>query len=95
MAAPHAAGVAALFLERRPTASPAQVADAIRDNATSGRLSLEDVDQDGRADLVLHFSIPSLVQNGDLNDRTTRLFLGGEMLDAWPVHGSDGVRIVP
>jgi Subtilase family/Peptidase inhibitor I9 len=35
MAAPHVAGVAALTLERNPAATPAQVADMIRDSATS------------------------------------------------------------
>ncbi|GAA2478396.1 S8 family peptidase [Streptomyces gobitricini] len=36
MAAPHAAGVAALYLSEHPAASPARVRDALVDNATSG-----------------------------------------------------------
>ncbi|MFQ5737517.1 MAG: S8 family peptidase [Acidobacteriota bacterium] len=39
MASPHVTGVAALFLEANPSASPATVFNAIIDNATSGRLS--------------------------------------------------------
>jgi subtilisin family serine protease len=39
MASPHVAGVAALYLQRRPTASPAQVAQAIFGGATVGALT--------------------------------------------------------
>lgn len=39
MAAPHVAGMAAQFLQTSPTASAAQVADAIRASATSGKVS--------------------------------------------------------
>jgi serine protease len=39
MAAPHVAGIAALYLADNPTASPAQVENAIENNATEGRLS--------------------------------------------------------
>jgi aqualysin 1 len=39
MAAPHVAGVAALYLQNNTTATPAQVFDAIINNATSGVLS--------------------------------------------------------
>ncbi|MDN3296920.1 S8 family serine peptidase [Streptomyces ficellus] len=38
MAAPHAAGAAALHLSKHPTASPAQVRDALVANATSGKV---------------------------------------------------------
>jgi hypothetical protein len=31
----------------------------------------EDVDGDGRPDLILHFSVPSLIENGDLTAATT------------------------
>jgi subtilisin family serine protease len=176
MAAPHVAGVAALFLEGRPHALPAGVSEAVRENATRGRLvrlapgstnrllgsltpvridllpgsednpvnlgsrgtvpvailadaeldvtgiapssltlgdgrgaetpvalrsngtpaaSQEDVDGDGRVDLVLHFSVGALVSNGDLSEATTRLYLGGESGSGWPVHGTGMVRIVP
>ncbi|HEY6188295.1 MAG TPA: S8 family peptidase [Pyrinomonadaceae bacterium] len=39
MASPHVAGVAALYLQNNPTASPATVASAITTTATSGRLT--------------------------------------------------------
>ena len=39
MASPHVAGVAALYLQGNPTASPATVASAITSTATSGRLT--------------------------------------------------------
>jgi subtilisin family serine protease len=39
MAAPHVAGVAALYLSARPDATPAQVADALLAAATPGRLT--------------------------------------------------------
>ncbi|MBT2441177.1 S8 family peptidase [Streptomyces sp. ISL-36] len=38
MATPHTAGVAALYLSANPTASPAQVRDALVNNATSGKV---------------------------------------------------------
>ncbi|MFF9867994.1 S8 family serine peptidase [Streptomyces sp. NPDC013953] len=38
MAAPHTAGVAALYLARHPAASPAQVRDALVGNATPGKV---------------------------------------------------------
>nr|4DZT_A Chain A, Aqualysin-1 [Thermus aquaticus] len=39
MATPHVAGVAALYLEQNPSATPASVASAILNGATTGRLS--------------------------------------------------------
>jgi hypothetical protein len=39
MAAPHVAGVAALFLDLNPAATPSQVANAIISGATTNRLS--------------------------------------------------------
>ncbi|MET9437344.1 S8 family peptidase [Streptomyces sp. NPDC006551] len=38
MATPHTAGVAALYLANNPTATPAQVRDALVNNATSGKV---------------------------------------------------------
>jgi subtilisin family serine protease len=39
MASPHVAGVAALYLESNPSASPATVTNAIKNSGTTGRLS--------------------------------------------------------
>ncbi|WP_455353330.1 S8 family peptidase [Streptomyces sp. SYSU K217416] len=39
MAAPHVAGAAALYLSANPTATPAQVQTALKDNATKGKLT--------------------------------------------------------
>ncbi len=39
MAAPHVAGVVALYLQAAPGASPTQIANALYGNATTGRLS--------------------------------------------------------
>jgi len=51
MASPHAAGVAALYLQNNPGASPAQVAQALVSNATSGVLSISGA---GSPNLLLH-----------------------------------------
>lgn len=57
---------------------------------------LEDVDDDGDLDLVLHFSTQELVANGDLDGNTTELTLNGGTTDGLLViHGSDTVTIVP
>lgn len=41
MAAPHVAGLAALFLERNPTAAPAAVSSVLVDNSTPGKVADE------------------------------------------------------
>jgi serine protease len=48
MASPHVAGVAALYLERNPGASPSDVAGAVVGNATTGRLTGIDTDTPNR-----------------------------------------------
>ena len=63
MAAPHVAGAAAVYLERYPAASPAEVEGAILDSATPGVLS--------GAGLTLGYGSPNLLlYTGALGDRT-------------------------
>jgi hypothetical protein len=60
----------------------------------SFQAGLEDVDEDGDLDLVLHFSVAELVSSGDLNELSVELCLNGATLDGDAVHGCDGVSIV-
>lgn len=64
---------------------------ALRPNGTLFA-SLEDVDSDSDADLILHFNVQKLIENGDLDATTTTLLLSGETLDGTPIEGSDTVR---
>ena len=57
--------------------------------------SLEDVNEDGLLDLVLHFEVQALVANGDLDAGTTFLVLNGATSDGGPLRAADAVRIVP
>lgn len=61
--------------------------------AASHHASLEDVDDDGDLDLSLKFRTEELVENGDLADGTTELFLNGATSDGTPIVGSDGVQV--
>lgn len=56
---------------------------------------LEDVDSDGDLDLVLHFRVPALVGNEDLDAGSTELFLNGSTTGGVPIKGSDSVVGVP
>lgn len=51
MSAPHVAGVAALYLEANPSASPAAVAQALKDNATPNKITNAGT---GSPNLLLH-----------------------------------------
>jgi subtilisin family serine protease/subtilase family serine protease len=54
MATPHVAGAVALYLEGNPGATPAQVADAIKSNATANRIHLHASSQsNGTLNLLL------------------------------------------
>ncbi len=54
MATPHVAGALALYLETNPTATPAQVADALKSNATPNRIHLHASSQsNGTINLLL------------------------------------------
>lgn len=57
--------------------------------------SLEDVDDDGDLDLVMHFDTQALVANGDLDANTTELILNGVTTGGEVIHGSDTATIVP
>lgn len=54
----------------------------------------EDVNGDGLRDLVLHFSTPSLVKNGDLTSASTELILRGATKNGVAFAGSDEIRVV-
>lgn len=56
---------------------------------------LEDVNGDGLIDLVLHFSVPVLMANGDLHPATTHLVLTGETSAGDSARGEDVVSIIP
>ena len=62
-----------------------------------GRLhaALEDVDGDGRDDLVLHFDTQALIGNGDLTVASGALTLNGATEDGTTLQGADVVRIAP
>ena len=57
--------------------------------------SLEDVDNDGDLDLILHFDTQALVENGDLDENTTELILNGKTFGGQEIQDSDSVNIVP
>jgi serine protease len=62
MASPHVAGAAALYLQLRPEASPAEVASALVDNATLDRLS------DVRAESPNALLYTAFIRPGDDDD---------------------------
>jgi hypothetical protein len=55
----------------------------------------EDVDDDGDIDVILHFSVPELVEINALNKKSIKAFLTAETVNNIPVRGNDSVRIVP
>ncbi len=63
--------------------------------ATPTRNSLEDVDDDGDLDLLLHFRIRALVDAGALDEDTESLGLTASMLDGTDIGGLDVVKVVP
>jgi N-acetylneuraminic acid mutarotase len=60
----------------------------------SPKASLEDVNGDGRLDMVLHFSVDELLANGDLALATTELLINGRTTGGTPITGKDSVRPV-
>lgn len=68
---------------------------AVRNNGTF-YASIEDVNNDGLPDLMLHFRVPELVANGDLTGASTSLVLRGFLTDGCTnFRGEDSVNIVP
>jgi hypothetical protein len=58
--------------------------------------TFEDVNNDGRLDLVLQFEVPALVANGDLTLASTSLTLRGVLSNGCShVSGAQSVRVVP
>jgi len=57
--------------------------------------SLEDANDDGRPDLLLHFSRSELIGNGDLTTDVTSLILLAELVDGRHARGEDAVRVIP
>lgn len=73
----------------------ADIPVARRNNGTI-RASLEDVNGDGRPDLVLMFDIPELVAVGALTEATTELILTGFLADSCTnIQGVDSVNVLP
>lgn len=56
--------------------------------------SLEDVNDDGDLDLMLHFDLAALLANGDLDATTEQLCLTGEVEDGTRFKGCDSVRVI-
>jgi hypothetical protein len=59
----------------------------------ASKSAVEDVDEDGDDDLVLHFSVAELVSAGAIDADTAGLVLVGEALDGTPLFGGDGVTV--
>jgi hypothetical protein len=77
-------------------ASPVALGDPETGQRTAPDSSqLVDVNDDGRVDLLLRFSIATLVQNGALTANTTRLVLTAQTEAKLSVLGSAPVRTVP
>jgi hypothetical protein len=59
------------------------------------RAGMEDVNNDGRRDLVVHFERAALMARGDLTTSTTELVLLGKLTDGTAIRGVDAVRVIP
>ena len=66
---------------------------AARKNGTL-MAELEDVDDDGDLDMILHFETQAIVAAGDLHEGTTSLIVNGVTLDDVALTGTDAVRVV-
>jgi hypothetical protein len=66
---------------------------AARKNGTL-TAELEDVDDDGDLDMILHFETQAIVAAGDLHEGTTSLIVNGFTTDDVALAGTDAVRVV-
>ncbi|MFC7229238.1 hypothetical protein N0B31_17695 [Salinirubellus salinus] len=55
------------------------------------RVTTDDVNEDGYADLVLFVEVETLVDAGVLTESTTELVVTGELTDGTPIEGADSV----
>lgn len=60
--------------------------------ASPVRWTMEDVNGDGRLDMLFHFKTQDLV---DLNENSTEATLSGHTIDKRPIEGTDSMNIVP
>jgi hypothetical protein len=68
---------------------------AQRNNGTL-MAEVDDVNEDGLPDLLVHFRVPALVANGDLTPATISLMLRGFLEDGCTnILGEDEVTVVP
>ena len=76
---------------------PFYVDIATRGSAKAPKLafSYEDVNKDGRMDMMVFFSVPSLVAEGGLDQMSTQLSVTGELYNGVPIKGVDSVVVVP
>jgi len=68
---------------------------ARRNNGTYYITTSDDVNGDGRPDLILHFNRSDMIANGDLVAGMPALFFHGVLSDGRHVTGSDAVRVIP
>lgn len=67
---------------------------AVKNNGTA-HAAFGDVDGDGDVDLTAHFSVPTMIANGDLTASTSTLCLNGRLADGTPFRGCAAVRVLP
>ncbi|MDQ8164676.1 MAG: PKD domain-containing protein [Gemmatimonadota bacterium] len=58
-------------------------------------MSVDDVNEDGRPDVILHFNRSAMIANGDLVSGMPKLYFNGTLADGRQIAGSDTVRVIP
>ena len=83
------------FNARTVNASTIQLGDPnFSGKAASIRSRITNVDGDGDKDMVLTFTLCSIVTNGALNINSTEMVLTGMTLDGVSITGRDSVKVV-